>query len=59
MKLLTINDIIKIGIGGRTTIWKKVRDGQFPKPIKLGDAPSSPVRWKEADIEEYLSKLCS
>jgi len=59
MRLLTIEDVIKIGIGGRTTIWKKVKDGQFPKPIKLGSAPSSPIRWKEEDIEEYLRNLCA
>ena len=35
MRLLKIEEIIEIGIGGRTTIWKKVRDGQFPKPINL------------------------
>jgi len=58
MKLLTIDDVIKIGIGGRTTIWKKVRDGKFPKPIKLGEAPSSPIRWRSTDVEEYLNNLC-
>ena len=57
MKLLTIEDVIKLNIGKRTTIWKKVRDGHFPKPIKLGEASSSPVRWYQSDIEEYINNL--
>ncbi|MDC3302117.1 AlpA family phage regulatory protein [Gammaproteobacteria bacterium] len=40
MKLLTIEDVMKLNLGKRTTLWKKVRDGKFPKPIKLGDASS-------------------
>ena len=59
MKLMTIEEVIKIGIGGRTTIWKKVKNGEFPKPIKLGGAPSSPIRWRSTDIDEYLRNLGS
>ena len=56
-KLLTIKDIIEIGIGGRTTIWKKVKDGTFPKPIRLGKHPSSPIRWREDEIKKYMNNL--
>ena len=59
MKLLTMTDVVKIGLGGRTTIWKKVKNGEFPKPIKLGTSPQSPLRWKEEDIENYLTNLPS
>lgn len=57
MKLLTIEDVMKLNIGKRTTLWKKVRDGKFPKPIKLGDASSSPIRWYESDIQDYIRNL--
>lgn len=56
---MKIEEIIEIGIGGRTTIWKKVKNGEFPKPIKLGGAPSSPIRWRSTDIDEYLRNLGS
>ena len=52
-----MKDVVNIGLGCRTTIWKKVKTGEFPKPIKLGSSPQSPLRWKEKDIQDYLSNL--
>jgi len=57
MKLLTVEDVMAIGIGKRTTIWKKVKSGEFPKPVRLGNSPSSPIRWREDDINYYLNNL--
>ena len=57
MKLLRLDDVVKIGLGGRTTIWKKVKNGEFPKPIKLGTSPQSPLRWRQEDIDNYLDNL--
>ena len=56
-RFLKIEDIEALGLGKRTTIWRKVNKGEFPKPIKLGSAPSSPIRWDEEVIEDYLNKL--
>jgi len=56
-KLLTVDDVLKIGIGKRTTIWKKVNEGTFPRPLRLGNKPNSPLRWKEEDIENYINGL--
>ena len=57
MKLLTIEDVMELNLGKRTTLWKKVKTGEFPKPIKLGNSPSSPIRWKEEDIHNYINNL--
>ena len=57
MKLLTIEDVIELNLGKRTTLWKKVKTGEFPKPIKLGNSPSRPIRWKEEDIHNYINNL--
>ena len=35
----------------RTTLWRRVRDGQFPKPVKLG--PTA-IGWRSAEVEEWL-----
>jgi|TARA_B110000261_G_C12764542_1_gene229949 prophage regulatory protein len=56
-KLLTMEDVIEIGVGKRTTIWKKVKTGEFPKPIRLGNSHSSPLRWREEDIKKYIDGL--
>jgi prophage regulatory protein len=40
----------------KSTIWLKVSQGLFPKPIKL--SPSIYV-WKEADIDAWIDALAS
>ena len=34
------------------TIWRKVKDGTFPKPVKLGDRITA---WRLDDIEVWLA----
>ena len=36
-KLLTIREVCELLSISRTSLWIKVKSGQFPKPIKLGD----------------------
>ena len=35
----------------RTSIWRQVDRGTFPKPVKLGPRA---VGWRASDIEEWL-----
>ncbi|MYK69064.1 MAG: AlpA family transcriptional regulator [Gammaproteobacteria bacterium] len=35
----------------RTTLWRRVRDGQFPKPLRQG--PNA-VGWRASAIDEWL-----
>jgi prophage regulatory protein len=42
----------KLGIG-RTTVWRMVKEGRLPKPMKLGTKTSV---WLEADIEAFIMK---
>ena len=58
-RFLKIEDIEALGLGKRVTIWRKVKKGEFPKPIKLGTSPQSPIRWDEEVIEDYLKKLAN
>lgn len=39
---------------GRSTWWQGVRDGKYPKPIKLG--PMTTV-WRVEDIRELIQRL--
>ena len=56
MKLLTVDDITDLGLGARTTIWRRVKEGAFPKPLRLGNSHSSPLRWRLEDIEDWINK---
>lgn len=37
----------------RSTIYLRISEGRFPKPISLGDRA---VGWVEADIDEWLDQ---
>jgi prophage regulatory protein len=38
----------------RSTIYQRIDDGRFPKPIRLGRRA---VGWIESEIEEWLAQL--
>jgi len=35
------------------TLWRKVKAGEFPKPVKLG---KNMTAWKMADINKWISE---
>ncbi|HEC07861.1 MAG TPA: AlpA family transcriptional regulator [Thiolapillus brandeum] len=37
----------------RSTIWRRVSEGTFPKPIKLGPRATG---WIESEIDEWLNQ---
>ena len=50
-RMLPLNAVIgKVGMG-RDTIYRWVREGTFPKPLKLGRA----TRWYEHEIDTFLA----
>jgi len=57
-KLLSYKDLKSLGLGTQITIWRKVKEDNFPKPIKLGTKPNSPVRFRESDVLDWIEE-CS
>ena len=50
-KLLRLNDVIlQVGMK-RSWIFQQVKDGNFPKPIKLSERA---VAWYASDIEDWI-----
>ena len=39
----------------RTTLWRRVRDGDLPPPLRLGGPQSRAVGWRRAEIEAWLT----
>ena len=50
LRLPTILEIFPIG---KSTWWQGVKDGKFPKPIKLGKRTTA---WKVEDIKALIEK---
>ncbi len=36
-----------------TTLWRKVKSGEFPAPIKLGSTMNA---WKASDVADWLKR---
>lgn len=50
--LLTADDVLQMtGFKSRTTLWRKVKKGELPAPIKVG---ASAIRWRACEILEWI-----
>ena len=38
----------------RTTLWRRIRDGHFPKPLRLG---GNAIGWRASTVDAYLDGL--
>lgn len=38
------------------TLWRKCRDGDFPKPVKLSDHVTA---WRVGDVREWITAKCA
>ena len=52
-KFIRMREVLRIIPVSRSTIWRWVRDGQFPAPIKIG--PRSTV-WEFEKIMEWVGR---
>ena len=50
MRLPTVKG--RVGMG-RTTIYEKIKDGSFPKPVSIGDRS---VAWDSEAIDKWIEK---
>jgi prophage regulatory protein len=52
--LLSRRQVMKVTTWGSTTLWRRVRDGSFPAPLKIS---AGRVAWPASDVEAWLMKL--
>ena len=55
LQILRIGDVSKKTTLAKSTLWLKIAQGQFPKPIKLSPAISV---WKQSDIDAWIEERC-
>lgn len=53
-KLLTLKDVIEITSISKSKIYRDVKVGNFPTPLRLG---SNCVRWNSNDIIDWVATL--
>ena len=57
---IRLNEVLSRTGYGRTSIYRKMEDGSFPKSIKLGGAPTDPckfdcraIAWIEDEVDQW------
>ena len=50
--LLHLREVIALTGFSRSSIYRKMRDGSFPEPLKIGVRA---VRWRESEIKAWLA----
>lgn len=53
-RLLRLKDVMRVASLGSSTIYRKMADGTFPRPLQLSSAC---VRWRESDIRGWMDTL--
>ena len=60
-RFIRLNEVLSRTGYGRTTIYRKMEDGSFPKSVKLGGPPKDPrifdsraVAWIEDEVEQWI-----
>jgi prophage regulatory protein len=52
MKLLDLDGLAEKGVKfSDTHIWRLIRSGNFPKPVKIGNRN----HWAESEIDQYIA----
>lgn len=51
-RLSTAKDILPLLPFGRTTLWRKCKNGRFPKPQRLN---ASVTVWRNDEVNEWLT----
>ena len=53
LRILSLNDLLELGIYySRVHIYRLVKAGKFPAPIKVGQ---NRIGWVESEIDEWLN----
>jgi len=59
--LIRLNEVMSRTGYGRTSIYRKMEDGSFPRSVKLGGPPKDPeafdsraVAWIEDEVDQWI-----
>lgn len=57
IQILRIGQVLELTGLSRTTLWRRVRAGEFPAPVRLGGLHSRAVGWRRSDVERWIALL--
>ena len=51
MRLMRLKEVIRNTGLGRSTVYKYISEGRFPKPVSLGDRA---VGWVDGEVDDWI-----
>ena len=54
-QILRLKDVVELVGLSKTTIWRRMRAGEFPPALRLGGPSTRAVGWKMTDVEAWVS----
>ena len=52
-RLLPFKRVLEVTFLSRATLYRKIKDGSFPAPLKIG---RSRIAWRERDIVDWIAR---
>ena len=53
-RIMRIPEVVEVTGLSKTTIWRRVKSGDFPAPVRLGSLATRSVGWREGEVETWL-----
>ena len=53
-RILRTPEVVRITGLSKTTIWRRVKSGDFPAPVKLGSLATRSVGWREDEVKNWI-----
>ena len=53
-RIMKIAEFVEVTGLPKTTIWRRVRSGDFSAPAKLGSSDTPSIDWREGEIERWI-----
>jgi excisionase family DNA binding protein len=53
-RLITVQTVAQMLAVSDRTVWRLLKEGRLPKPLRIGRS----VRWPMQTVEDYLEALC-
>ena len=54
LKIMRISEVMYLTKLSKPTVYRRVKDGTFPHPVKLGVRATG---WKSTDIQKWIDEL--
>lgn len=57
-ELLTSKQAAQLCGCGERSLWRWSRSGRAPAPVRIGDGPRAAVRFRRADLVQWINEGC-